>query len=290
MNALAAELLEPVRPELTAYLGRLVLRQPVAEELAQTALMRAWEHRQELPLELERARAWLFRVATNLAFDSLRLHSHKREHLMGDLRALAIVSDDFKARSRALSGTPETKAIAREHVAACFACVMTRLPERRAAALLLREVHGFALDETADMLQATPTQVKNWLQEARAEMTREFDSTCALVHKQGVCHQCRELDGYMGAHQGDPLPAGAAGEAGFDQRLALVRLDPHAAGGERGEEDDGEREALVAELPDAAVGACEQRGWQGVSAGWLYDCREVMPQAGDAVLDRKSVV
>ena len=223
MNALAAELLEPVRPELTAYLGRLVLRQPVAEELAQTALMRAWEHRHELPQELERARAWLFRVATNLAFDALRRHSHRREHLMADLREVATVSDDFKARSRALSGTPETKAIAREHVAACFACVMKRLPERRAAALLLREVHGFSLDEAAGMLQATPSQVKNWLQEARAEMAREFDSTCALVHKQGVCHQCHELDDFMAAGQGNPLPHARAGEAGVDQRLALVR-------------------------------------------------------------------
>lgn len=223
MNALAAELLEPVRPELTAYLGRLVLRQPVAEELAQTALMRAWEHRHELPQELERARAWLFRVATNLAFDTLRRHSHQREHLMGDLRDLATASDAFKARSQAMSGTPETKAIAREHVAACLACVMKRLPERRAAALLLREVHGFSIDETADMLQATPAQVKNWLQEARADMAREFDSTCALVHKQGVCHQCHELDAFMAAGQGSPLPQAQDGDVGVDQRLALVR-------------------------------------------------------------------
>ncbi|MBI4486164.1 MAG: hypothetical protein HY655_09155 [Acidobacteria bacterium] len=52
-------------------------------------------------------------------------------------------------------------AIAPEHLAVCFACTLRNLPPLEAAALLLREVHGFSTAETAKVLDATPVQVKN---------------------------------------------------------------------------------------------------------------------------------
>jgi len=220
MKAFAQEVLEPVRRELTSYLCRLVLRPQVAEELTQTTFLRALECSDTIPDEAEGARAWVFRVATNLAFDELRRHSSWRESLVSDLREAAEANPDFVARSHAMVGTPETKAIAREHLVACFACAMKRLPERRAAALLLREVNGFSHDETAAILGATAGQVKNWLQEARAEMTSAYEQSCALIRKGGVCHQCIELDGFMKADQGTPLPNGATG---IESRITLVR-------------------------------------------------------------------
>lgn len=203
-----ADIFEAVRPELTAYLCRLVVRPHVAEELAQTAFVRIIESGGGSPDSNAGIRAWLFRVATNLAIDELRRHSTWRESTVADLRAAAETSPEFVARSEALVGTPETKTIAREHLAACFACVLRNLPERRAAALLLREVHGFTLNETAGMLEATEGQVKNWLKEARAHMHDRYRETCALIAKQGVCYQCVELDQYFAARQGSPLSAG----------------------------------------------------------------------------------
>ena len=220
MEVFTRTVLEPVRRELTAYLCRLVLRPQIAEELAQTTFLRALEAGDTLPLESERARAWVFRVATNLAFDELRRHANWRESLGFDLRETAEANPEFVARSQDLIGTPETKAIAREHVVACFACTMKNLPERGAAALLLREVNGFSVDEIAEILDATAAQAKNWLQEARAKMVSIYEETCALVHKGGVCHQCVELDGFMGAGQGAPLPVGATG---FNSRMLLMR-------------------------------------------------------------------
>lgn len=220
MEAFVKAVLEPVRRELTAYLCRLVLRPSVAEELTQTTFLRALECLENLPTEPERARAWLFRVATNLAFDELKRHSTWRETLMDDLREAAEASPAFVSRSLALVASPETKAIAREHVAACFACVIRNLPPQRAASLLLREVSGFSNEEIAEILGATSGQVKNWLQEGRAAMTARYEATCALVRKDGVCHQCEELDGFMRAGQGSPA---GNGPLDFDARLALVR-------------------------------------------------------------------
>lgn len=220
MNTKDGSSFEAVRPELTAYLCRLVLRSAVAEELAQTTFLRALEAADSLPSEPRGLRAWLFRVATNLAFDELRRHAGWKERLVFDLRELAESRPGFAAMSAAAIGTPETKAIAREHLAACFACALKNLPERKAAALLLKEVNGFTVDEAADILAASAAQVKNWLQEGRAAMNARYQDSCALVNKGGVCHQCVELDGFMRAGQGNPLQG--AGDA-IEGRLRVLK-------------------------------------------------------------------
>ena len=207
-----------VSRELSAYLCRLVIRPQIAAELLQTTYLRCLEASDRLPNSQEGIRAWLFKVASNLAIDELRRHGHWRETLLSDLREVAESSVSFMEQSRAMAGNPESKAIAREHLVACLACTMRNLPERRAAALLLKEVHGFSLAETADMLEATQAQVKNWLQEGRAIMTQKYGTSCALLVKEGVCHQCVELDGLMSAGQGNPLVM----RADLDQRFKIA--------------------------------------------------------------------
>ncbi|MFZ5522793.1 MAG: RNA polymerase sigma factor [Pseudomonadota bacterium] len=196
---------EAVRKELTGYLSRLVVRPQLAEDLVQTTFLRSLEALGNAPHDIANSRAWFFRVATNLAFDELRRHSTWRENMLPDLRELAENDPGFVARSVALTGTPETKVIAKEHLVVCFACVLRNLPERKAATFLLKEVHGFTLDETADLLNATTSQAKNWLQEARSHMDTRYSNTCALLNKQGVCHQCVELDEFFGGNRGNPL-------------------------------------------------------------------------------------
>lgn len=220
MDIKIEDIFTAVRPELTAYLCRLVVRPQVAEELAQTAFVRLLEGGKAVPDRIEGVRAWLFRVATNLAFDELRRHSTWRETMVFDLRTAAEANPEFVARSEALIGTPETKTVAREHLAACFACALRNLPERRAAAFLLKEVHGFTLAEMAGMLEASEGQVKNWLQEARAYMHGRYQDTCALMAKNGVCYQCVELDGFFHAGAGNPM-AGAGDH--LDARVQVLK-------------------------------------------------------------------
>lgn len=214
------DIIAAVRPELIGYLCRLVVRPHIAEELAQTTFLRLLENSGTTPQHAEGIRAWLFRVATNLAIDELRRHSTWRESTVTDLRAAAEASPDFSARSAAMIGTPETKAVAREHLAVCFACVLRNLPEHKAAALLLKEVHGFTLSETADILEASFAQAKNWLQEARAHMHARYLDSCALIAKQGVCYQCVELDDYFGAGAGNPI---ADATDHIDARIRVLR-------------------------------------------------------------------
>jgi RNA polymerase sigma-70 factor (ECF subfamily) len=210
---------ERVRPELLGYLTRLVTRREVAEELVQEAGARMLEASGAPAAETE-LRFWLFRVATNLAIDHLRRHSVRREDLLDEARRRAEADPAFMEESQAMAGSPELAAIAREHLAVCLGCTLRNLPAHQAAALLLREVHGFGLDESSAALDARPAQVKGWLQAARETLTARYAGTCALVGKQGACHQCVELDAFFQACRGDPL-RGTAGD--LDARLAVLR-------------------------------------------------------------------
>ena len=215
-----AEEYERLRPELTAYLTRLVLRPQVAEDLAQTAAVRALEAADRAPFTRGELRPWLFRIATNLGIDERRRHGSWKESQFFDVRPEGTSRPEFVQFSEGLRGSSEMAAIAKEHLIVCFSCTMGQLPPEQAAALLLKEVYGFTVQETAGILGARPAQVKNWLQSARAAMEARYATTCALVRKEGVCYQCVELDEHFGARRGNPL---AATDGTVDSRLAVLR-------------------------------------------------------------------
>lgn len=210
---------QSVRRELLVYLTRMVVRADIAEELLQEAALRALQA--ERPPEDEQGtRAWLFRIATNLAIDHLRRHATWRETVLIDTRERASRDERFVAESRLMSGSPEMRTIAREHLVVCFSCTLRNLAPEHAAALLLTEVYGFTVREGAEILGTTFGQVKNWIQLAREKMRERYAATCALVAKQGVCYQCVELGEFFNGRAEDPL-TGTAKD--MDARLQLLR-------------------------------------------------------------------
>lgn len=220
-NRIAA-VYERHRRELVGYVSRLVVHRAVAEEIAQEAVMRLLQQPQ-VEEEDSSVRAWLYRVSTNLALDHLRRHSTSRELPLLEARQRAEADPQFVRISNNLRGSPETQAIAREHLVACFACTLRNLPAQQAAALLLKEVYGFSIDEVAEMLDARFAQVKNWIQAARGQLTSLYAQTCALVTKGGVCYQCVELDRFFNGKERNPLRH----SADLDARLALLRASKH---------------------------------------------------------------
>ena len=211
---------ERLRPELTAYLRRLVTRADVAEDLAQATALRAIEAVGRAPEAENELRPWLFRIATNLGIDEMRRHGRRRETFLVEAKAVAERNPGFVRRATSCKSSPETAGIAREHLAICFGCTLGQLSPEEAASLLLKEVYGFSTEEAAAILEARFAQVKNWLQQARSTMTEKYARSCALINKQGVCYQCVELDAALGDGRGDPL-RGTAGDV--DARLDIVR-------------------------------------------------------------------
>jgi RNA polymerase sigma-70 factor (ECF subfamily) len=194
---------EALRPYLNGYLVRLVARPALAQDLVQGTYLKAFEALGRCPDDEPGIRRWVFRIATNAAVDELRRHSSWRETTMEDLRERAESDPAFMQRSGEMVGTPETALIAKQHLAACFSCTLRNFAPHKASALLLREVYGFSLEEIAEWLEASAAQVKNWLQETRAAIDARYGATCALVTKNGVCHQCVELTGFFRAERVD---------------------------------------------------------------------------------------
>lgn len=219
-NEQYAQICIEIRRELLSYLQRLTGRPAISEELLQETFLRGHVHRAELPTSHGEIRAWLFAVGSHLAIDSMRKHGNWRETAMDDFREAAESNSHFIQLSKEMIGTPETENIAKEHLAACFTCVLRSFPELKAAALLLKEVYGFSLDEVAGQLDATNGQVKNWLQEARNSMNERYGSSCALVTKHGVCHQCEELTIFFNQPSGDPLKGTARD---FNSRIGILK-------------------------------------------------------------------
>lgn len=210
---------QSTRKSLEGYLTRLVVRAEIAEELVQQAAVRALEQ-ERLPEEAAELRAWLFGVATNLALDHLRKHSTWREGVLDETRGRAGEDAGFVAESRLLAGSAEMKTIAKDHLAVCFACTLRNLRHEESAALLLKEVYDFTVDEVARVMGASFGQAKGWIQSARAQLKAKYDASCALVAQEGVCFQCVELDRFFQADQGDPL---AGTDRDVAARLAIVR-------------------------------------------------------------------
>ena len=222
-QGLLAQTYQQSRRELRSYLTRIVLRPDVAEELVQQAAVKLVEAEQgdkPAPQDADGMRAWLFRVATNLAIDHLRRHSTWREDIMLETREVAERNEAFLAESGLLRGSAEMSAIAREHLTVCFSCTLRNLPPQQAAALLLAEVYGFTVEEAAQILDASFGQAKNWIQAARKHLHDKYDSSCALIAKQGVCHQCTELSEFFHGRPDDPLDGSTRD---IDARLAILR-------------------------------------------------------------------
>lgn len=214
-----AAIYERHRRELVGFLTRLVIQSSVAEEIAQEAAARLVQQVHITEAD-DAVRGWLFRVATNLGLDHLRRHSTRHEFPLIQVRGRAEADAEFVAASAGMRGSPETAAIAREHLVACFVCTLRTLPARHAAALLLKEVYEFSNQEVADVMGVRFGQAKTWIQSARRRMTELYSTTCALVAKQGVCYQCVELDRFFNGAARDPLHGSSRT---LDARLQILR-------------------------------------------------------------------
>lgn len=223
-------LVEPWRKPLFGYIYRMVSLRQDAEDLLQDVLVRVLENIREYRGEA-RFKSWLFGIATHACLDHLRSKKRWRveAQLIGEQEA-RITPGHHEALVQ-LMQKPEFKFEIREHIAFCFSCIARSLPPEEQAALMLREVLGFTAREAARIAGVSEPVFRHRLSEARAQMTRDFEGLCALINKEGVCHQCRGLRELGLPNRAGPdlvqieLAPGVAlnSENLFDARIAIAR-------------------------------------------------------------------
>jgi RNA polymerase sigma-70 factor (ECF subfamily) len=147
-------------------------------------------------------KTWVFSIASNLAKDLLRSKKRWPETVTDICREEALGNKQFFQEAMHIRETsPQGKFEIKEHIAFCFTCVSKSLPLEQHLALLLKEVYSFKVKEIAQIIDQTDAMVKYYLHVSRNRMIEVFDHRCSLINKQGVCHQCTELNGIFNPKQ-----------------------------------------------------------------------------------------
>lgn len=147
--------------QVSSYLYRMTGDAHLASDLSQETFFRAWQHFSTLRT-YEQPRAWLFRVATNLALQALR----RRRAPVGAAVGLdALPWHDLPGSSDPARRFAEGDLV-RE--------TLLELPARSRAMLILREVYGLSGEEVAMTLKMKPNTVKVALFRARAQFRESY--------------------------------------------------------------------------------------------------------------------
>ena len=183
-------------------------------------------------------KTWIFTIASNLAKDNLRFRKRWVENVTDICREEALSNQEFFKESLHIQATsPQGAFEIREHITFCFTCISKSLPLEQQLCLLLKEVYEFKVNEIATIIDTSEPMVKYYLHTSRARMGQIFEGRCAIINKEGMCHQCSELNGIFNPKQKfqeEVMKIEMAKEAGsagkerlFDLRMKIVSgLDP----------------------------------------------------------------
>jgi RNA polymerase sigma-70 factor, ECF subfamily len=240
-SRLTAELFTPefekYRAHLKSYILRITASVADTEDIVQDSYIRAIEKLDTFEGRSS-VKTWVFAIASNLAKDNLRAKKRWVEQVTDIAREAALSDPHFLADSIQLRTiSPHGQFEIREHITFCFTCISKSLPLEQQICLLLKEVYEFRLEEIARIVDCSESMVKYHLYQARAKMISVFDGRCALINKQGTCHQCSELNGIYNPRQKfqeEAVKIAMVREAGagnkeklFDLRMEVIRgIDP----------------------------------------------------------------
>lgn len=144
--------------EVYACLWRLTGDAQAARDLTQETFVRAWRHFERIRA-YDQPRAWLLRVATNLARSSHR--ASKQRPLSTDL----LRDEQIPTRSDPTARLAERDLVQR---------TLLELPAAQRAALTLREIYGFSCAEIAETLGISRDAVKMALFRGRESFRRRY--------------------------------------------------------------------------------------------------------------------
>ena len=136
---------------LKKFLARFLSQQQDIEDVVQETYLRAYKAEQDK--EIDQPKAFLFRIAKNLALSELTRKARQITDYIDDIDSLALTGTE---------PTTEEEMEARQHIA-LYCEAVAALPERRRRACLLRKVHGLPHQEIAERLEISVSAVEKHL-------------------------------------------------------------------------------------------------------------------------------
>jgi|SRR5579872_1088771 len=154
-------LLRKYRAPLVNFLYRMVRDSAVAEDLAQEVFLRVYRARKDYAPSAKFT-TWMFRIATNLALNSVRDNRYRQSEVSMD----QAVNDGDDER-RAMEVPDHTPTVEQVLVARSRSEMILRaidsLPEKQRAAVLLHKYQELDYDEIARILDCSESALKSLL-------------------------------------------------------------------------------------------------------------------------------
>jgi RNA polymerase sigma-70 factor (TIGR02960 family) len=164
-------LTERHRRELHIHCYRMLASFDEAEDAVQETFLRAWRSRESFEGDAQH-RAWLYKIATNVCLDMLRRTARQVARLssFAEVSWLTPYPDQLLDEVAPSDEQPDAIVVERETIELAFLAALQVLPPRQRAALIARDVLGWAASETASLLGMSVAAANSALQRARATM------------------------------------------------------------------------------------------------------------------------
>jgi len=180
--------------QLKSYLYRLLTDRNDVDDLTHDTFIKAFTKIATFNGDSS-LKTWVFAIATNLAYDHLRKLKRWQADAQDRAADLAIGSEEIRqafwmVHNTSPAGVYEMK----EHIDYCFTCISKTLPIENQVTLILKDIYDFQIKEICLILGKTEGVIKHLLNDARNIMTDIFEHRCALINKNGVCHQCSHIN------------------------------------------------------------------------------------------------
>ncbi len=158
-----ALLLQRYRSPLVNFLYRMVRNREQAEDLAQEVFIRVYRARADY-VPSAKFTTWLFRIATNLALNSLRDTRHQRMEISLDAPVTADAEDGDERTLDVADKHPDIEQhLVEETRKAMIKHAIDKLPEKQRAAVLLHKYQELDYGEIAKILSCSESALKSLL-------------------------------------------------------------------------------------------------------------------------------
>jgi RNA polymerase sigma-70 factor, ECF subfamily len=158
-----ALLLQRYRSPLVNFLYRMVRNREQAEDLAQEVFIRVYRARADY-VPSAKFTTWLFRIATNLALNSVRDNRHQRMEISLDAPAIADAEEGDERPLDVADKHPDIEQHLVEEVRRrMIRHAIEKLPEKQRAAVLLHKYQELDYNEIAKILECSESALKSLL-------------------------------------------------------------------------------------------------------------------------------
>jgi len=163
------ELLRRYERPVFSLVYRMVRDRELAEDLAQECFIKVFNHVDRYDAKYKFS-SWLFKIASNLAIDTLRRKQLKTVSIEGSRHATSSEEEEASRISIVSHDPNPEQALEAKQLGGRIEEAIARLRPEYRTAVLLRHVEGRAYEEIAEIMEVPLGTVKTYIHRARGEL------------------------------------------------------------------------------------------------------------------------